>query len=288
MAIITVSNTWGTGLDMSAYDDQGWGLIVADQLTGTLPLGYNVATFQMSGSSQYDGLAVRYFLYSDGESIDLEDIYYLQGDYIALGMEDVLIQTTLTNLNSPTWFLRFNQGDDTIEGNDYADIIKGGYGNDMIIGFLGHDTLKGGYDNDTIGGGSGNDRIYGESGNDSIFGEVGNDVLSGGSGKDGFFFTDKPNKSTNRDTITDFRVVDDTIALDRTIFTKIGSYGVLKQGAFWANLTGKAHDKSDRIIFEKDTGKLFYDADGTGSVASVHFATISKKLALTYKDFLVI
>ena len=35
-------------------------------------------------------------------------------------------------------------------------------------------------------------------------------------------------------------------------------------------------------------GVLYYDADGTGKGASVAFATISKNLALTNKDFFVI
>ena len=62
----------------------------------------------------------------------------------------------------------------------------------------------------------------------------------------------------------------------------------LKSAAFWSNTTGKAHDANDRIIYDKDSGVLYYDADGTGKGASVAFATISKNLALTNKDFFVI
>ncbi len=53
-------------------------------------------------------------------------------------------------------------------------------------------------------------------------------------------------------------------------------------------MTGKAHDASDRIIYEKDTGRLFYDADGTGTVAGVYFATLTNKASITVKDFYVI
>jgi Ca2+-binding RTX toxin-like protein len=157
-----------------------------------------------------------------------------------------------------------------------------------FVGDAGNNTLYGDAGSNALQGFGGNDRIYGGSGNDRIYGGNGNDVLSGGSGKDSFVFDFKPNKYTNRDTITDFRVVDDTIRLDNAVFTKVGSNGTLKSGAFYANFTGKAHDRDDRIIYEKDTGKLFYDADGTGSKAAIHFATVGKKLAMTNKDLYVI
>jgi serralysin len=33
---------------------------------------------------------------------------------------------------------------------------------------------------------------------------------------------------------------------------------------------------------------LYYDAEGTGTVARIAFATITKNLSMTYKDFYVI
>ena len=101
-------------------------------------------------------------------------------------------------------------------------------------------------------------------------------------------FNVKANRSTNCDKIIDFRAVDDTIRLDNAVFTKAGSNGALKSAAFYASMSGKAHDASDRILYEKDTGKLFYDADGTGKTAAVHFATLVNKAAVTVKDFYVI
>jgi Ca2+-binding RTX toxin-like protein len=70
--------------------------------------------------------------------------------------------------------------------------------------------------------------------------------------------------------------------------TKVGANGTLKSSAFWTNTTGKAHDKDDRIIYDKDSGVLYYDADGSGKGAAVVFVTIAKKLAMTNKDFYVI
>jgi serralysin len=68
----------------------------------------------------------------------------------------------------------------------------------------------------------------------------------------------------------------------------LGSNGALKSTAFWSNKTGKAHDANDRIIYDKDSGVLYYDAEGTGTVARIAFATITKNLSMTYKDFYVI
>jgi serralysin len=159
------------------------------------------------------------------------------------------------------------------------DPFTGDNANNALFGNSGNNTLKG------LGG---SDHIYGSAGADKIYGGLGNDVLSGGSGKDTFVFDTKPDQSRNHDTIVDFRAVDDTIYIDNAIFKKIGANGALKSTAFWANATGKAHDGNDRIIYEKDTGKLFYDADGTGSGKSVLFATISKHPAITFKDFYVL
>ena len=45
---------------------------------------------------------------------------------------------------------------------------------------------------------------------------------------------------------------------------------------------------SDRIIYETDTGKLFYDADGSGENPAVQIAKLSPNLKLTASDFWII
>ena len=100
-------------------------------------------------------------------------------------------------------------------------------------------------------------------------------------------FDTQPNASTNKDAIMDFRAMDDTVLLDNAVFKKAGSNGTLKASAFWISNTGKAHDPSDRVVYDKDSGVLYYDADGSGSGAGIAIATISKNLAMTNKDFLV-
>ncbi|WP_315975114.1 cadherin-like domain-containing protein [Microvirga yunnanensis] len=167
-------------------------------------------------------------------------------------------------------------------------ITVGDVGGETSVGSAGADQIVGGGGSDNLSGGLGNDTLTGGSGSDILSGGAGNDVLYGGTGKDSFVFKHKPNASTNKDVIKDFKVVDDTIRLDNAVFTKVGANGALKSSAFWTNTTGKAHDRDDRILYDKDSGVLYYDPDGTGSAARVAFATISKNLGLTYKDFYII
>jgi Ca2+-binding RTX toxin-like protein len=49
-----------------------------------------------------------------------------------------------------------------------------------------------------------------------------------------------------------------------------------------------AQDREDRIIYDKDTGALYYDRDGTGSAAQVKIATLNKNLKIDFGDFYVI
>jgi Ca2+-binding RTX toxin-like protein len=157
-----------------------------------------------------------------------------------------------------------------------------------FTGTNGANTLTGNELNNVIKGLGGKDVLSGNGGNDALYGGNGNDALYGGLGKDLFVFDFRPNSKTNKDSIKDFNVRDDTIYLDNKVFTKIGKDGNLKAGAFWASNTGKAHDKDDRVIYDKDSGVLYYDADGSGKGAAVAFTTISKKLALTGKDFFIV
>ena len=51
----------------------------------------------------------------------------------------------------------------------------------------------------------------------------------------------------------------------------------------------KAKDKYDYVIYDNKKGKLYYDADGSGTkYKQVEIATLSKNLKMTEKDFFVI
>lgn len=76
-------------------------------------------------------------------------------------------------------------------GNVLNNIIRGNGGANILSGNAGNDTLSGG------------------AGNDNLQGGLGNDTLNGGTGLDSFLFNTA--LAGNVDTITGFRVVDDTI-----------------------------------------------------------------------------
>jgi Ca2+-binding RTX toxin-like protein len=163
-----------------------------------------------------------------------------------------------------------------LTGNAFANAITGHAGADQLKGLAGDDVLTGG------------------SGNDRLSGGLGRDVLTGDTGKDVFVFDTAvaKKKNANIDTIKSFSVKDDGIWLDNAIFTALGRKGSLtkpaklKKDAFYQG--SKAHDGDDRIVYNKKTGALSYDADGSGSKAAIKIATLSKNLKLTEKDFFVI
>jgi Ca2+-binding RTX toxin-like protein len=162
-----------------------------------------------------------------------------------------------------------------------TDVISG-FGNNL------NNSITGNRNDNDLHGQAGNDVLNGGLGEDTLYGGAGKDTLKSGTGRDVFVVDTRPNKATNLDKITDYNVKYDTVWLNNAIFTKIGANGALKAGAFWTNNTGKAHDRDDRVIYDKTSGVLYYDADGTGSGKAVAFATISKNLPMTSKDFYIV
>ena len=161
----------------------------------------------------------------------------------------------------------------SITGNAGANLLTGTAFDDILAGCAGNDTLTGGDGNDTLIGGKGNDR------------------LTGGDGSDCFVFNTDPNASSNKDTITDFQSGTDTLQFSKAIFTGLGAIeGELSADQFWSGAgVVKAHDSSDRIIYNTSTGALYYDADGTGSIAAVQVAIIgTSHPVLLASDFHII
>jgi len=163
----------------------------------------------------------------------------------------------------------------TITGTAYADEVYGLAGNDIL------------------NGGNGIDKLYGGDGADKLAGGAGNDILTGGTGVDIFLFNTARNASTNVDTIKDYDVGGaDKIQLDATFFN-VGIAGTTAGAAltadkFWVGTA--AHDATDRIIYNKATGALSYDADGNGAGAAVKFAIVgtTTHATLTAADFTIV
>lgn len=142
-----------------------------------------------------------------------------------------------------------------------------------------------GTDNTTGTGNALANVLVGNSGNNVLSGGLGNDTLLGGAGNDTFVFNTAPS-DTNVDRITDFNVAEDTVRLDDMVFAGL-VVGTLVATAFAANLTGAATHALDRIIYETDTGRVFFDLDGNGIGSRGHFATLTANLDLTNADFFV-
>jgi Ca2+-binding RTX toxin-like protein len=134
---------------------------------------------------------------------------------------------------------------------------------------------------------AGSDRLNGGDGSDLLDGGLKADTLTGGAGEDSFRFSTALGNG-NVDWIKDFNVTNDTILLDNLIFASVGGDGALDFSAFHRSASGAAHDTDDRIIYDTDSGALAYDADGTGQVAAVQFARLSKNLNVSAADFIII
>ncbi|MCB1934065.1 MAG: calcium-binding protein, partial [Candidatus Accumulibacter sp.] len=160
----------------------------------------------------------------------------------------------------------------------------GGSGTDTLKSI---ENLAGSNFNDSLTGNDAANELAGGSGNDTLNGGLGNDTLSGGAGSDTIRFDTLLNALTNRDTITDFNVVADTIELENAIFASLTSTGTLAAGSFHAGAGVSAADADDYILYDSASGALFYDADGNGVGTAVPFATLGGGLALSSSDFMV-
>ena len=158
-------------------------------------------------------------------------------------------------------------------GNDLANKITGNNGANRLVGGGGADTINGG------------------AGNDSLFGGTGKDLLTGGTGQDFFVFNTAPG-AANVDRITDFSKAEgDNIQLRQAAFKAFGYTGTLHADDFFAAAGAtKAHDATDRLVYNTTTGALYYDADGLGGGAAVQIALLGALThpALVYGDLQII
>ena len=131
------------------------------------------------------------------------------------------------------------------------------------------------------------DILGGGANNDILNGDLGSDTLTGGLGADQFIFNsalgfDALIGLDNIDTIMDFEVGTDLIMVEHGPFGALGNAGVLPGTAIGVNnfISGagvsatSGADVNAIIKYDTGTGNLFYDADGNGAGAMVHFATL--------------
>ena len=212
-----------------------------------------------------------------------------------------------------------NAGNNIVNGGAGADRLQGGAGNDLYVVDSTLDvvieTAGQGTDNVsasltyTLGasaavetlrtinaaattainltGNAFNNFMTGNAGANQINGGSGNDRLTGNAGSDFFLFSTAPNATTNRDTIVDFNVAQDTVRLENAVFTAIGAAtGVLAANKFFKGAA--AHDADDRIVPYDRARALIYDTNGKAAGGAVQFGTMAKNLLMTNADFWVV
>jgi Ca2+-binding RTX toxin-like protein len=206
------------------------------------------------------------------------------------------------NGNSGADLMQGRGGNDSYVVNEAGDVVDesvpNSFGTDEVLSFVSFDLsgpkALGAVENLRLAPGAANLNAHGNAlantlvGNDGvnvITGAAGNDALTGGGGGDFFVFATALNGTTNVDVIEDYSVAQDTMRLENLFFTGLQN-GTLDAAAFRVGTT--AVDASDRIIYNDDTGALFFDRDGTGAAAKVQFATLDAGLAMTNAEFFVI
>lgn len=256
-------------------------------------IGPGQGTIINAGLIESDGSGISRTLGSDTETIVLTNTGTIEG----MASYDASVATAIdliTNTGSMVGAISLGAGADLYEGSHghhTTGAIDGGAGNDTIYGGAESDSIVGGTENDTLRGNGGDDTLKADAGKDTLDGGLGNDKLYGGSDtdKDYFRFTTKLG-SSNVDRIYNFNHTYDTVQLDDAIFAKLGSS--VTSSEFYAHSGAtKAHDSSDRIIYDTSTGKLYYDDDGnkSGGHAAVQFAALDHPTGtISYSDFDII
>jgi serralysin len=289
--------TGGSGADLFRVDAAGDKAIETSTTGGTdtvqsavtFTLGANVEKLELSGSEAVNGTGngLANNLTGNRAANSLNgaagadtmaggagnDIYFVDnaGDKV---VETSLVGGSDTVRSAIGYTLGANVEHLVLTGGGTVNGAGNGLAN-RITGNGAANILKGGSGADTLDAAAGSDRLFGGSGNDS---------LKGGGGADEFTF-DSALGSSNVDAILDYYAPSDSIFLSRAIFTAAGPNGRLSSAAFHAGTA--AADGSDRIVYDQGTGRIFYDADGSGAKAQILFATVTPGTALGYSDFVI-
>ncbi|HWI10183.1 MAG TPA: calcium-binding protein, partial [Burkholderiaceae bacterium] len=146
-----------------------------------------------------------------------------------------------------------------------------GSGDDVIYALNGTDIVLAGSGNDTVFGQGGNDTLNGGDGDDLLYGGAGTNQLTGGAGSDTFVFD-----ASGVSSALDFHATPTATEVDMVMlsggFNNIANdaTGHLSSADFVSLASGGdtvAVGAAQNIIFDRNTGNLYYDSNG-GSSAS--------------------
>ena len=153
----------------------------------------------------------------------------------------------------------------TIKGSNDDDFLASTAGG-KLLGRDGNDYLSTGQGLTIVKGGDGDDIVVGN----------GESRLSGGKGDD-IFVPWADNNPSGNDYFKDFSAKDDVVALHPGVYNGL-SEGHLADSYF---NVGKAAETADHhVIYDKKTGSLYWDPDGSGVGAQVQIARLPDHLKL--------
>ncbi len=254
-----------------------------------------------------------------GKDLVIATVSFTLGDFVETLTLDGTSGLTGTG-NALNNLITGNAGNNKLFGLDGKDTLDGGAGNDTLTGGNGDDLYytdssadkivelaDQGYDTvrsiatfvlgDNVEAlylqgtgninGTGNslaNLIDGNSGINIINGGLGNDTLTGDGGDDHFVFNSSIAGGKNVDHITDFKSRHDHIDLDHLIFSALAAGG-LSANAFVSGTSAATADQ--HIIYDAQTGSLYYDPDGHGGQAQILFAVLDHAPALAFGDFMI-
>ena len=208
----------------------------------------------------------------------------IEGASHAVGVSMSATDASLMRQGGSPGSLRWFYGEfENASGSAAADTIIGNGLDNVISGMGGSDSLKGSSGNDTLTGGAGADLLEGGTGHDFLNGGVGNDM---------FRFMTTAN-ADDADTIANFEgagvIGGDVLQLAHAAYGQL-AVGRVAASAFQNGIDDVAHSARVRLIYDRVSGDLLYDADGNGNhAAPVEIAVIANHPAnLSAGDFLLV
>ncbi|MBV1800135.1 hypothetical protein KSF81_25535 [Siccirubricoccus sp. G192] len=169
-----------------------------------------------------------------------------------------------------------NELGNSIIGNNAANRLSGLDGDDSLSGLNGDDWLSGGAGADTLFGGAGNDTLQGGEGADQLNGQAGLDVFRYASAAEG------------GDTILAYYIPEDGIEISAAGFQGglETALGVLDAARFVNGTVATAG--FGQFLYDRPSGALRWDVDGTGTAAAVLLAIFTNTPALLASEIQVI
>lgn len=168
----------------------------------------------------------------------------------------------------------------SILGTSSANSLAGTASMDGFYGMGGADEIAGRGGNDFLDGGLGDDRLAGGAGHD---------ILRGGQGADRFVFGVA--RASSSDIVYDFDPASDRLVLEGGAFAGLGPRGPLAAEKFFADSAVDALGATtpgQRLLYDTDSGKLWYDPDGSDPLAKMLIARLAGAPEVGAEDFRVL